>query len=402
MSRLNCRAWLLASAMLPLVALAAPSANGATETVLYSFQFNEVDGYQPYSSLTNFQGKLYGTTLYGGAYGYTGYVCGNFGCGTIFSIDPTTGAESVAYSFNYADGTSSSGPVAGLTKVKGSLYGGGGGGVYGEGTVFSFKPKTGKETDLHSFGANGDGNGVWDNLVEVNGTLYGTTLGGGAYNGGTLFSFDPMTGAETVLYSFQPNGIDGYWPYSALTYLNGKLYGTTSQGGPYNCGTVFSFDPTTGAETVLYSFGVNRSDGFYPYSGLTYYKKTAKLYGTTQQGGTYGGGEVFSIDPTTGTESAVHAFGATNSGDGSWPHSGLVAIKGNLYGTTQQGGTYGAGTVYSLNPKTGAESVVYAFQNNGADGVYPQADLINLNGTLYGTTPTGGAYGDGTVFSIVP
>jgi uncharacterized repeat protein (TIGR03803 family) len=85
-----------------------------------------------------------------------------------------------------------------------------------------------------------------------------------------------------------------------------------------------------------------------------------------------------------------------------------VQIPGasSLYGTTEQGGAYGYGTVFKVDPKTGAESVVYSFCSGGgtcADGAYPWAgSLINVSGTLYGTTSSGGKIGVGTVFKIVP
>src|ERR1700759_1842783 len=93
--------------------------------------------------------------------------------------------------------------------------------------------------------------------------LYGTTVVGGAYGGGTLFSVDPESGTETILHSFcsEKNCVDGQRPQADLINVNGVLYGTTSSGGPsckshslLTCGTIFSFDPTSGVETLLYTF----------------------------------------------------------------------------------------------------------------------------------------------------
>jgi uncharacterized repeat protein (TIGR03803 family) len=171
-------------------------------------------------------------------------------------------------------------------------------------------------------------------LIDVQGVLYGTTFGGGTgdcpgLDGcGTVFSLDPSTGAETVLYAFT-GGTDGDVPLSGLIDVNGILYGTTEFGGNQNsdcgngsCGTVFAFDLTTGEETVLYSF-------------------------CSEQ----------------------------NCADGSNPHSGLIDVNGTLYGTTMYGGVNGmarqggelecsgsnCGTVFSLDPSTGTEAVVYSF-----------------------------------------
>ena len=103
-------------------------------------------------------------------------------------------------------------------------------------------------------------------------------------------------------------------------------------------------------------------------------------------------------------ETVLHFFG--QSGDGSDPYAGLIDVGGTLYGTTLNGGGTGCGgsgcgTVFSINPKTGAEAVLYAFQG-GSDGANPYAGLINVKGTLYGTTRAGGMHSLGTVYSIKP
>jgi uncharacterized repeat protein (TIGR03803 family) len=172
------------------------------------------------------------------------------------------------------------------------------------------------------------------------------------------------------------------------------LYGTTEFGGTYDNGTVFSVNPNTGAETVLHSFG-SGADGEYPIASLIDVKGT--LYGTTEEGGTYGGGTVFSLSLTTGTETVLHSFGGGT--DGNTPVASLINVKGTLYSTTAGGGTYGDGTVFSVNPKTGAETVLHSF-GSGTDGEYPEASLIDVKGALYGTTEEGGTYGSGTVFAL--
>ncbi len=130
----------------------------------------------------------------------------------------------------------------------------------------------------------------------MNGTLYGTTWDGGAYNDGSVFSIDLSTGAETILHSF--DNTDGQWPVAGLINVKGTLYGTTFYGGAYTtcgdsfgCGTVFSLDPTTGVETVLYSFG--GTDGATPEGGLIHVN--GGFYGTTCCGGTDGYGTVFML-----------------------------------------------------------------------------------------------------------
>jgi uncharacterized repeat protein (TIGR03803 family) len=139
-----------------------------------------------------------------------------------------------------------------------------GGGANGSGTVFAFNVETGAETVLHSFGGSADGTLPWADLIDVNGMLYSTTVGGGAYGNGTVFSLDPGTGVETVLYAFCGHPIhhqcrDGMDPVGGLIDVKGTLYGTTPLGGVYQHGypgngVLFALDPNTGAETVLNAF----------------------------------------------------------------------------------------------------------------------------------------------------
>ena len=196
-----------------------------------------------------------------------------------------------------------------------------------------------------------------------------------------------------VLFSF--DGSDGTTPYASLVNVNGTLYGTTA--GYFSNGTVFSLS-TTGMEDVLYRFG-GAPDGALPFAGLINVNGT--LYGTTEFGGRYhrkkgGYGTVFSVS-TTGTERVVHSFRGRPDGDR--PFATLIDMGGTLYGTTRDGGTKHEGTVFSIST-TGAEHVLYSFGGSSSDGSEPDASLIDVSGTLYGTTQLGGTYGAGTVFSI--
>ena len=203
----------------------------------------------------------------------------------------------------------------------------------------------------------------------MNGTLYGTTAAGGISDA-RAFSPDPVA---VVAAHFRP-------------------------GEELGAGTVFSLDPNTGAETVLDSFG--GTGGQEPLASLIDVKGT--LYGTTLYGGSgdcsdYGCGTVFSINPNTGAETVLHSF--KGGKDGQWPVAGLIDVDGMLYGTTAYGGAPGFGTVFSVDPKTGAEKVLYTF-DGGIDGAKPLSALIDVKGSLYGTTYAGGAYGYGTVFVL--
>jgi uncharacterized repeat protein (TIGR03803 family) len=241
-----------------------------------------------------------------------------------------------------------------------------------------------------------DGANPRASLIDVRGELYGTTYSGGANQEyGTVFRIS-RSGREKVLHSFAPYP-DGAYPDASLVDVNGTLYGTTEAGGSYasfGAGTVFSIS-TTGIEKIVYAFPYGRSDGGSPVAGLIYVD--GMLYGTTPRGGSYYGGTAFSIT-TGGDLNTIYNFGSNS--DGSAPVASLLNINGTLYGTTSQGGLYGQGTVFSMT-LSGNEKVLHSF-GYGSDGARPLAGLIDVNGTLYGTTSAGGTYGDGTVFALKP
>lgn len=376
----------------------------AAAEVLYSFQDGSADGQFPEANLLAAGGQFFGTTVSGGTYGN----------GAIFSFNSKSGAESVAYSFG-SNGYDGSKPISNLIEDNGPLYGttpvGGAGDCQSVcGTVFSFDRATGAETVVYSFCSQqgcADGGDPNPDLIAVNGLLFGTTAaGGGGYqecqsNGcGTVFSVDPATGAETVLHAFCPQQgcADGSTPQSGLVLVKKLLYGTTVGGGANGAGTVFSINPARGAQKVkvVYSFQGGESDGSIPSGRLIF--ANGLIFGTTTSGGKHDGGTVYSIDPATGAESLVYSFCAKRScADGWLPLSGLIAVKGMLYGTTTWGGlpgcSSGCGVVFSVNPEKGSEKVLYSFceQAGCTDGAMPIGGLVSTNKYLYGTTEQGGS-----------
>jgi uncharacterized repeat protein (TIGR03803 family) len=263
-------------------------------------------------------------------------------------------------------------------------------------------------------------------ILDKSGNVFGTTQFGGNpgcfdnLGCGTVFELIPNNGkwTEKVLHSFcsAKNCTDGSAPIAGLI-LDGKgnLYGTTEGGGigcrGYGCGTVFQLTPGKDGqwrEKVLYSFS-GSSDGSGPFAGLIFDGK-GNLYGTTFNGGTYASGTVFQLRPGKNgrwTEKVVHHFGGTN--DGINPAAGLeLDARGNLYGTTEWGGTggtscgyIGCGTIFELVPSRGqwTEKVLHSF--GGFDGSNPFAGVIlDADGRLYGTTASGGKEGSGTVFEL--
>jgi uncharacterized repeat protein (TIGR03803 family) len=310
--------------------------------------------------------------------------------------------EKVLYNFctlkNCADGQL---PHAGLIRdAKGNLYGTTvGGGASGIGNVFKLDP-TGKEIVLYSFtGTGGDGQYPETDLIrDRNGNLYGTTLTGGDGNGhGTVFKLN-ASGKETVLYRFM-GGSDGASPNGVFRDAKGNLYGTTYAGGGSGCyhgegcGTVFKLNPS-GEETVLYRFN-GGSDGSGPTAGVIQDSK-GNLFGTTGHDGDLGCecGTVFKLDKS-GDETVLHRFISRLHRDGNYPFAGVIRdANGSLYGTTYSGGHSSYGTVFEIEA-SGGETVLYSFMG-GTDGRAPLGGLMrDTAGTLYGTTQSGGAHGYG-------
>jgi len=226
----------------------------------------------------------------------------------------------------------------------------------------------------------------------------------------------PAFGAFQILYDFSGNP-DGASPHSPILVGNGQLFGTTQDAGAYGDGTVYELIPGPGGytEKVVYSFE-GSPDGNTPDAGLVA-DEAGNLYGTTTFGGSgcIGGrygycGVVFKLTPSASgySESVIYSF--QGPPDGEDPNSSLILDRsGALYGTTSLGGTStcngGCGTVFKLTPNgdTYDESVLYSFQNDGSDGVYPWAPLaFDKKGALWGTTSIGGAYSTGTVFKLSP
>jgi uncharacterized repeat protein (TIGR03803 family) len=368
---------------------------------------------------------------------------------------PQAGAAQTSYSVvksfhcDSTNGCVSATPL--LQASDGKLYGGMWSGSTGA-SIFSFDPTTNVPTTLHVFPATSSNGGPVGRLVQStrDGKLYGVTDNGGINNTGTIFSIDPAVGDASflTLYNFpkpgDPDGgpdmvLGGWQPEAGLVEgSDGRMYGTAAGGGKFqsyfgaDVGTVFAFDPVSGAFSTLHSFGGgpdestpgSGSDGWAP-RGRLIVGTDGKLYGTTSVSGTWvaGGpaGVVFSLDPApTPVFTVVHAFPP-----GSWqPLAGLTQGRdGLLYGTTWQGGTVGQnsgfGTVFCFDPSGAAQcktdptatgvnfEVMYTF-DAATSGGGPEAEMVQGgDGKLYGTTTGyvlagGSRVGFGTVFSIDP
>jgi len=274
-----------------------------TETVLYRFT-GGADGEGPVADLVFDQaGNLFGTTPLGG----TGSCNGN-NCGVVYELTQSAGSWTHSLLWSFSGGNDGGAPTAGLVlDSTGHLYGTTTmGGLYNRGAVFQLSPAGGGWTEnvLYSF-SGGDGEQPVGGLIlDESGNLYGTTIYGGAADGGVAYQLTPFNGiwTEARLYSFGVHPGDGLFPYDSLSIdTNHNLYGTTCCGGPSNIGTIFKLAPAGNGwtATVLHNFtnsSTRGNDGAYPFSGLIF-DGNRNLYGTTDSGGTNGWGVVFELTP---------------------------------------------------------------------------------------------------------
>ncbi len=333
--------------------LTPSSRGGWLVKILYSFQ-GSADGSLPAAGVIfDKQGNLYGTLYNGGALGH----------GAVFELSPTGGTWTKKLLYSFSGGNDGGQPVGALVFDKaGNLYGTTPlDGQYGQGVVFQLKPNTDgtwTETVLHAFVSltTSDGQGPAGSLaIDSAGNLYGLTVQGGAADLGTVFEVSPASGGgwtESLLYSFL-GGSDGASPATSDVITNTAgtaLFGTTTNGGSANEGTVFELKKTSHGwrEKVLYTFP-GGANGGNPYAGVIR-DAAGNLYGTTASGVFGAGGVVFELTPGTGgtwTETVLY----TVDGAGNGSYAGLVFDKtGNLYGTTEFGGPQIAGDVFEVTP----------------------------------------------------
>ena len=351
------------------------------ETVLYSFDCSNTAACNPNAALIQgSDGNFYGTTTYGGSLSDRG---------TVFKITPA-GIETVLYSFDCSNTYGCMPNAALIQGSDGNFYGtASSGGPLEAGAVFKITP-AGVETVLHLFpGANylfegaSTTDGVMPNAALIlgsDGNFYGTTSNGGTGNSGSLFKITPA-GTETLVYSFN-TGPEGQNPVGLIQGSDGNFYGTTTDGGTSNLGTVFEITPA-GVETVLHSFVGGATDGSLPAATLIQ-GSDGNFYGTTANGGTSNFGTVFKITPA-GVETVLHSF-AVGTTDGWLPLTALTqGSDGNFYGTTTSGGTYNSGIIFKITP-TGLETVLRSFGYSATSGGAPSALIQGGDGNFYGTT----------------
>jgi uncharacterized repeat protein (TIGR03803 family) len=391
-----------------------------TFTTLYSFDNGSVIT----GSVTNWgsggppsqlilSGKtLYGTTVYGGS------LRGN---GTVFAVNTDGTGFTNLHSFTALsdDTNDGAGPSGGLILSGNTLYGTAGGGSLGAGTIFAINTDGTGFTNLHNF-TGIDGRNPSGGLILSGTTLYGTTTGGGSSGSGTIFAINTDGTGFTNLHKFTftsyPNepytNSDGSYPVAGLILSGNTLYGTAVFGGSSGNGTVFAVNTDGTGFTTLHSFttgvgypNITNSEGANPWGGLILSGNT--LYGTASSGGSSANGTMFAVN-TDGTDfTNLHSF--TGGSEGAAPEASLIILGNTLYGTSAFGGSSGNGSVFAINTDGTGFTNLYSFTlgvgypytaDINSDGAGPSCRLILSGHTLYGTASAGGSFGHGTVFSL--
>ncbi|HEX3799726.1 MAG TPA: choice-of-anchor tandem repeat GloVer-containing protein [Verrucomicrobiae bacterium] len=364
------------SRQVTLAVISFISISNSTLAPLFSFTGGD-DGGGPNELIQLADGRLYGTTRFGGEQN----------AGTIFAIAPG-GFLSSLYSFTGTnDGAN---PFAALTQgADGNLYGTTfQGGLFDNGTLFE-TDTNGNFTTITSFNMT-DGDLPFSKLATgSDGNFYGTTYQGSPSSFGSVYRVSPG-GSITTIRSFT-NDANGALLHAAVTVASdGSLYGTTFAGGTFNLGTVFKIS-TNGIFTSLLSFA--ETNGANPYGGVVQ-GVNGNFYGVTANGGSQTNGVLFEMSPGG---AILNLYSFTGGSDGAQPAAPLLlAADGNFYGSTPYGGVYGDGTLFRLAPDFTLTTIA---QFDGFNGANPQAALTQgTDGNLYGTTPNGGSSGHGAIF----
>jgi uncharacterized repeat protein (TIGR03803 family) len=270
------------------------------------------------------------------------------------------------------------------------------------GSVFKIQSNGSNYTTLHTFSSiPQDGSKSFSRLLLLGDVLFGTTQRGGSSNFGTIFRLNRDGTAYELLHHFTGATNDGQFPYAGLVAgSDGSLYGTTIGGGLNNRGTVYKIQPNgTGYQILLHCSSSFVTNGFTPYSGLVLGKNNI-LFGTTFSGGNRGAGTVFRMNPDGSDYQVIHQFGTAADGRNSYS-SLIYGSDGFLYGTTPFGGSFGEGSVFKLREDGSDYSRIASFGSTQADGISPYQGLTSgAGGVLYGVSSAGGTNNTGTMFKI--
>jgi uncharacterized repeat protein (TIGR03803 family) len=340
------------------------------------------------------------------------------GLGLILTLGGTAAAQASTTQIIYSFGGGTDGEYLDTDVAidgAGNLYGTSVlGGTFGGGTVWQLSPVGNGwvHTVLYSFTGGGDGGEPYKGVtLDGAGNLYGTAVTGGAGSCeggcGVVYKLAKSgdTWTQSVIHAF--NGADGSGPGARVAVDNNDdLYGMTPTGGADGVGTIYTLRPKANGSwgfRVIHTFtgGADGSSG----SAGKLILQGSRIYGAATTGGSNGSGTIFELTPSrVGEWSFRTLYSFQGSPDGSFPYGALLFdVAGNIFGTTYYGGTAGLGTVYRLTRNGGnwSEHTLYSFQS-GQDGNSSISNLVaDAVGNLYGTTSEGGL-GNGTIFELMP
>ncbi len=409
------------------------------------YDFTELDGDLPMGSLIlASDNMLYGMTTYGGVRNQGTlfrYDVASLTYSKLYDMDSLTGKWPTGSLFQATDGN-----LYGMTNYGGSNSRGYTNGGHGFGVIFKFDISTDTYTDVIDLNSLQGCNPYGSFIQGTDGLLYSMTNSGGSSNQGTIFSYDFMNNVYSKRVDLNDN--TGNYPQGSLVQTpDGNIYGMANHPGNVFSAVIFQYDPVS--NTFSDKKRISYSDGSNPYGSLMQ-ASDGNLYGLTNNGGAYGTGVLFQIDPRTNTYtdkidlndqtgdlafgSLVQAndgklygmtlFGGTNSAGvifqydiqtntyvdmvdlsddlGDYPYGSMVlGTDGNLWGMNNYGGGNYGGNIFKYNPSTNTYSVVYDFSDESGD--YPNGSLIQAsNGKFYGMTSYGGANGEGVIFQFDP
>ena len=332
--------------------------------------------------------------------------------GTVFRVDPLTGDLRTLHAFT--GGNDGGAPFGGLVEVGGQLYGvtrsGGPAAAPSSpsGTIFRIDPSTGAFTVLHAFFdlSTIPANVPWGPLaLGPDGMLYGTTRFGGAEEAGTIYRLNPATGAFAIVHAMTV--AEGIGPVGPLLLdSDGSFYGSAYGGGDdTGSGTIFRFDPVTSQLQRLYSF-TSATDGSSP--GPLVKGSDGHLYGTTDYGPVPAGSPrtptFFRLRRTPAVSfETLRTFDPATTGRGEKVQL-VLGTDARLYGYAQTDGPTGTGTIYRFDPLAGGPpsdplsfTVLHTFPPEASS---PSGPTLSADGFLYGTTRSGGATGRGRVYRL--
>jgi len=346
-------------------------------------EFLEQDGntsFVPGGRLTVSGDFLYGTT--------TGGLMGSPLLGTVFKLKTDgTGFDTLRGGLV---------PRAGVTLKDGVLYGtSDSGGRSNQGTVFRLNTDGTGYRVLKEF-SGADGAQPSSDLVLSSGVLYGTTSVGGSFDGGTVFRINTDGSDFRVLREIYTGDLDdGYWPSGGLLLSDGVLYGTTAEGGLGTGGILFRLNTDGSDFAVVKDFGASIGDAVFPESGVT--ASGGQLYGTTSNGGDFGQGTIYSAQ-IHGAGYRILKHFKDSPKEGAAPDRDLLVSDGVLYGVTSRGGSANMGTLFRMNTDGTAYRVLTEFRRT--EEGYFVGGLTLADQVLYVSTRVGGASNAGTLFRM--